>query len=85
MHPLGLPSGCSASHVSQASSISSNLNLPPDDESDAGHAEEDDDEDRANNHPHGDALAAGSGRVGDGVELGCTGEGIEGYIRNGTL
>ena len=56
----------------------SNLSLPPDDESDAGHAEEDDDEDRAHHHPDGDALAgaAGSGRIGDGVELGRAEEGI---------
>ena len=60
------------------SQYKSNLDLPPDDEADAGHAEEDDDEDRAHHHPDGDALAAAAcpGRVGNGVELGRTVERI---------
>ena len=46
----------------------SNLNSPPNDESDAGHAEKHDDQDGAHDHAHGDALA-GPGGIGDGVEL----------------
>ena len=77
---LRLPSGCSSpSHVGTQPITINNLNLPPNNESDAGHAEEDDDEDGAHHHPDGHALAtAGRGRVGDGVELGRTVEGIKG-------
>ena len=50
--------------------LKSNLNSPPNDEPDAGHAEEHDDKHGAHDHAHGDALApAGPGGIRDGVEF----------------